>query len=97
MYGYQVHAWGSEPVWGELSEPVPGPDEVLIEVEACSVGLTVLNCMNGDLDNDPQLLPRVPGHELIGRVAALGAGADSSLLGRRVAAYFYLVCGQCEA
>lgn len=97
MYGYRVHAWGSEPVWGELADPVPGPDEVLIEVEACSVGLTVLNCMNGDLDNDTQLLPRVPGHELIGRVTALGARADSSLLGRRVAAYFYLVCGRCDA
>lgn len=97
MHGYQVHGWGSEAVWGELADPVPGPDEVLIEVEACSVGLTVLNCINGDLDNDPQLLPRVPGHELIGRVTALGAGADSTLLGRRVAAYFYLVCGQCEA
>jgi len=97
MYGYRVNAWGSAPVWGELPDPIPGPNEVLVDVEACSVGLTVLNCMNGDLDNDPQLLPRVPGHELIGRVTALGAGADSSLLGKRVAAYFYLVCGECDA
>ena len=77
MHGYQVRAWGSEPVWGDLDDPVPGPDEVLIEVEACSVGLTVLNCMNGDLDNDPQLLPRVPGPEFVGRVTTLGASRDA--------------------
>lgn len=76
---------------------MPGQGEVLINVEACSVGLTVLNCMNGDLDDQPGLLPRVPGHELIGRVASAGAGADSGLVGRRVAAYFYLVCGDCVA
>jgi D-arabinose 1-dehydrogenase-like Zn-dependent alcohol dehydrogenase len=97
MYGYRVNAWGSEPVWDELPDPIPGPNEVLVDVEACSVGLTVLNCMNGDLDNDPQLLPRVPGHELIGRVSGLGPGADPSLMGKRVAAYFYLVCGECAA
>lgn len=97
MYGYRAHSWGSDPVWEELPDPTPGVGEVLIEVEACSVGLTVLNCLNGDLDNNPELLPRIPGHEFIGRVIALGAGAEASLLGRRVAAYFYLVCGLCDA
>ena len=97
MYGYRVNAWGSSPVWAELADPTPGANEVLVEIEACSVGLTVLNCINGDLDNDPSLLPRVPGHELIGRVAALGPGADASLMGKRVAGYFYLTCGQCVA
>ena len=61
------------------------------------MGLTVLNCMNGDLDDSPELLPRVPGHEFIGRVSSVGPGADPSLVGRRVAAYFYLVCGECAA
>lgn len=97
MHGYRAHAWGSDPVWEELPDPSPDAGEVLVEVEACSVGLTVLNCLNGDLDNHPQLLPRIPGHEFIGRVTALGAGADSRLLGRRVAAYFYLACGRCRA
>ncbi len=92
-----MHSWGAELVWEELPDPVPGQGEVLIDVEACSVGLTVLNCMNGDLDDAPGLLPRVPGHELIGRVTSAGPGADSALLGRRVAAYFYLVCGECAA
>lgn len=97
MHGYRVHEWGADPLWEELADPEPAAGEVLIDVEACSVGLTVLNCINGDLANDPALLPRVPGHELIGRVIAAAPGAESGLIGRRVAAYFYLVCGECPA
>ena len=95
MEGYRVHEWGTAPVWEEIPDPSPGPGEVLIDVEACSVGLTVLNCINGDLDNNPDLVPRVPGHELVGRVTEAGPGADPSLVGRRIVAYFYLVCGTC--
>ncbi len=60
------------------------------------MGLTVLNCINGNLGDDPALLPRVPGHELVGRVTEVGDGADAGLVGRRVVAYFYLICGRCE-
>lgn len=93
--GYRVRRWGEDPRWESFSVPSPAPDEVLVQVEACGVGLTVLNCINGDLGNDPALLPRVPGHELVGRVVELGEGADRGLMGRRVVAYFYLVCGSC--
>ena len=95
MYGYRIDQWGAEPTWQLLPEPVVGPGEVLIDVEACGVGLTVLNCINGDLSNDPALLPRVPGHELVGRVIDIGPGTETTLLGRRVVAYFYLTCGTC--
>lgn len=97
MLGYRVHRWGTEPVWDEMSEPAPSPDEVLIDVESCGVGLTVLNCINGDLSDDDTLLPRVPGHELVGRVIDAGPAAGGDLIGRRVVAYFYLVCGSCPA
>jgi propanol-preferring alcohol dehydrogenase len=97
MQGYRVRNWGTDPEWEEMPDPTPGPDEVLVEVEACGVGLTVLNCINGDLSNDPALLPRVPGHELVGRVSAAGPGSGADLVGRRVVAYFYLVCGTCPA
>ncbi len=59
------------------------------------MGLTVLNAMRGDLGNDPSLLPRVPGHELVGIVTGAGSDVDLSLVGRRVVAYFYLACGSC--
>lgn len=96
MFGYRLAAWGAEPVWEELAVPAPGEGELLIEVEACSVGLTVLNCMAGDLANDPALLPLVPGHEAVGRVVSAGPGSDAALVGRRVVAYFYLTCGTCS-
>lgn len=93
--GYRVQRWGEDPIWESFAVPEPGPGEVLVEVEACGVGLTVLNCINGNLGDQPELLPRVPGHEFAGRVTAVGEGADPELVGRRVVAYFYLVCGHC--
>ena len=96
QHGYQVQRWGDAPVWEDLPRPRPQPGEVLVQVEACGVGLTVLNCINGNLGNDPALLPRVPGHELVGRVVARGPGVDAALEGRRVVAYFYLSCDACH-
>lgn len=94
--GYRLHAWGEEPRWEAVDVPDPGPGEVLVEVEACGVGLTVLNCMNGDLDDSTDLLPLTPGHEVVGRVAALGEGVVSPRVGDRVMAYFYLSCFRCR-
>jgi len=94
--GLRVRAWGADPVEDELPRPQPEAGEVLVQVEACGVGLTVLNCINGDLGNDPELLPRVPGHELAGRVVARGPGVPARLEGRRVVAYFYLSCESCR-
>ncbi len=95
MKGFRIHSWGSQLQWEEIEETQPGPGEVAVDVEACGVGLTVLNCIRGDLGNAPELLPRVPGHEIVGRVTEVGEGDDAGLIGRRVVAYFYLSCGHC--
>lgn len=95
MFGYRIEQWGQPLVWGEVGESVPDHDEVVIDVEACGVGRTVLNCIDGQLDDGRATLPRVPGHELVGRVAAVGDRTDEGLVGRRVVAYFYLFCGVC--
>jgi propanol-preferring alcohol dehydrogenase len=79
----------------EVPEPRPSDNEVLIEVEACSVGLTVLNAIRGDLGSDPGNLPRIPGHELVGRIVDVGPSTDPGRVGERVMAYFYLFCGRC--
>ncbi len=97
MFGYRIHSWGSEPVWEEIPDPTPGPGDVLVEVESCSIGLTVLNYIRGNLSDGEAGLPRVPGHELVGRVVSAGPGSDRSLIGRRIGGYFYLVCGHCPA
>ncbi|MGH2699091.1 MAG: alcohol dehydrogenase catalytic domain-containing protein [Actinomycetota bacterium] len=94
--GYRLHRWGDAPRWESFSLPDPGRGEVLIRVEACGVGLTVLNCMNGALGDAPELLPVTPGHEVVGRIAAVGDGVDSEAIGNRVVAYFYLSCFRCR-
>ncbi|MGH2735527.1 MAG: alcohol dehydrogenase catalytic domain-containing protein [Actinomycetota bacterium] len=94
--GWRLHSWGGQPNWEEIVIPGPGPGEILVEVEACGVGLTVLNCINGDLDDSGKLLPLTPGHEVVGRVAALGEGVASPAIGDRVMAYFYLACFRCS-
>jgi propanol-preferring alcohol dehydrogenase len=95
--GYRLHQWGGPLNWESFDVPPPQAGEVLIRVEACGIGLTVLNCIRGDLANDTARLPRVPGHEIVGRVEATGPGVSSPSPGERVMAYFYLACGRCEA
>lgn len=91
-----IERWDGPLLDGERPTPRPGSGEVLVAVEACGVGLTVLNCLRGNLGNDPADLPRIPGHELVGTVTEVGPGADPALVGRRVMAYFYLLCGRCR-
>ena len=64
--------------------PVPSPDagEILIAVAACGVCRTDLHVVDGELP-DPKL-PIVPGHEIVGRVAAIGAGVAGFAIGQRV-------------
>jgi propanol-preferring alcohol dehydrogenase len=76
--------------------PRAGDGEAVVKVEACGVGLTVLNYMNGNQQRRAELLPRIPGHELVGTVVEVGAGVTTPKVGERVMAYFYLACGGCD-
>jgi propanol-preferring alcohol dehydrogenase len=66
----------------DLPEPRPGPGEVLLEVGACGVCRTDLHIVDGELDRPK--LPLVPGHQIVGRVAAAGDGAGRFAEGDRV-------------
>jgi len=78
-----------------LADPVAGPGQVLIRVSACGVCRTDLHVYEGDL-TEPKL-PLVPGHEIVGRVAALGAGVERFRLGERVGVpWLGFTCGVCE-
>jgi len=66
----------------ELPDPEPGPGQVLIEVRACGVCRTDLHIVDGEL-GEPKL-PLVPGHQVVGVVVGLGAGAERFALGERV-------------
>ena len=95
--GYRIHEWGGPLRWEPFDVPEPRAGEVRVRVEACGIGLTVLNCIRGDLANDAARLPRVPGHEIVGRVDVVGPDVTTPVVGQRVMAYFYLVCGACDA
>ena len=66
----------------EIPKPEPGPGQLLVEVKACGVCRTDLHIVDGDL-TEPKL-PLVPGHQIVGTVAALGPGAEGFEVGDRV-------------
>lgn len=77
----------------ERPEPVPGPGEVRIRLEACGVCRTDLHVVDGDLPHP--MLPIVPGHEIVGRVEAMGEGVGLKL-GQRVGVpWLGHTCGHC--
>ncbi|MEK7847701.1 MAG: zinc-dependent alcohol dehydrogenase family protein [Chloroflexota bacterium] len=79
----------------ELPQPTPGPGQVLIEVSACGLCHTDLHIVEGELP--ARKLPVVPGHQIVGRVAALGPGVTRWRVGERVGLpWLYSTCGQCE-
>jgi propanol-preferring alcohol dehydrogenase len=96
MRAQVLHAWGDTLAWETVPTPRLDAGEVLVRVEACGVGLTVLNYMNGTQARRPEWLPRIPGHELVGTIAEVGAGVTTLRVGERVMAYFYLACGHCD-
>jgi propanol-preferring alcohol dehydrogenase len=66
----------------DIPEPVPGPEQILVKVNACGVCRTDLHIVDGDLP--AHKLPLVPGHQIAGTVAALGRGAEGFEIGDRV-------------
>jgi len=58
----------------ELPAPQAGPGQVLLRVLACGVCRTDLHILEGELP--PHRSPVVPGHQIVGEVVALGAGAE---------------------
>jgi propanol-preferring alcohol dehydrogenase len=76
-------------------DPTPAGGELLIEVRTCGVCHTELDEIEGR--TPPPRLPIVLGHQVVGRVAALGAGTTTFRLGDRVGvAWIFSACGHCE-
>lgn len=79
----------------ERPDPVAGPGEIRLKVEACAVCRTDLHVVDGELDHPK--LPLVPGHEIVGIIDAVGQGVDASRLGRRVGVpWLGHTCGICS-
>jgi propanol-preferring alcohol dehydrogenase len=78
----------------EIPIPQPKPGEILVKVSACGVCHTELDEIEGRL---PPKLPVILGHEIIGRVEKLGAGANKFKTGDRVGiAWIHSACGKCQ-
>jgi alcohol dehydrogenase, propanol-preferring len=78
----------------ERERPVPGPGQVLLAVRACGVCRTDLHLVDGELP-DPRL-PVIPGHEIVGAIAACGPGVSDRRVGERVGVpWLGGACGHC--
>lgn len=66
----------------EVPVPEPGPGQIQLAVTACGICRTDLHVVDGDLA-EPRL-PLIPGHQIVGRVTALGEGVSGIAIGHRV-------------
>jgi alcohol dehydrogenase, propanol-preferring len=81
-------------VMREREVPQPATGEILIEIAACGVCRTDLHVVDGELPHPK--LPIVPGHEIVGHVAALGEGVSGFTLTERVGVpWLGATCGVC--
>ncbi len=79
----------------EVADPAPGPGELLVRVSACGICRTDLHIVLGELP--PRRTPVIPGHQVVGEVAALGSGVSGFSVGARVgAAWLHHTCGVCR-
>ncbi|HYM32490.1 MAG TPA: zinc-dependent alcohol dehydrogenase family protein [Candidatus Cybelea sp.] len=91
----RLHRAGEPLRLDTVAQPEPGPGQISVEVAACGVCRTDLHVCHGELAHPK--LPIVPGHEIVGRVAALGPGVERFRIGERVGVpWLGLTCGACS-
>ncbi len=79
----------------DIAVPAPGPGQIRIRVRCCGVCHTDLHILEGDLQLPK--LPLTPGHQIVGRIDAVGAGVKNFGIGDRVGVpWLYSTCGHCE-
>lgn len=94
MQAMVLHTVRAPLIMEERPLPSPGAGEILVAVEACAVCRTDLHVVDGDLPHPK--LPVIPGHEIVGRVEALGSGVNGFKLGERVGIpWLGHTCGRC--
>jgi propanol-preferring alcohol dehydrogenase len=79
----------------ETEKPLPGPTDVLVKVLACGVCRTDLHVVDGELPNPT--IPVVPGHEIVGRIEAVGSEVTTLAPGTRIGIpWLGWACGACD-
>jgi D-arabinose 1-dehydrogenase-like Zn-dependent alcohol dehydrogenase len=95
MKAVQVRGAGGALELVEREAPEPGPGQVRLAVEACGICHSDAIVKEGWM---PVAYPRVPGHEVVGRVDAVGAGVAAWKVGDHVGVGWHGGhCGQCTA
>jgi propanol-preferring alcohol dehydrogenase len=80
--------------WTELADRLPGSGEIRVRVLACGVCRTDLHVVDGELPHTE--VPVVPGHEIVGRIDAIGADVTGLSVGERVGIpWLGHTCGVC--
>lgn len=76
----------------EVETPVPGPEDLLVRVEACGICGTDRHLLHGEFPSTP---PVTLGHEFCGIVEAMGADVKGLKLGARITGDPNISCGRC--
>lgn len=94
MNAMMLNKIGAPLEWMELPDRQPGAGEIRVTVSACGVCRTDLHVVDGELP-DPKL-PIIPGHEIVGRIDAIGTGVEGLSIGERVGIpWLGHTCGVC--
>jgi propanol-preferring alcohol dehydrogenase len=94
MYAMVLKKIGTALEWTELPERQPGPGQIRVKVAACGVCRTDLHVVDGELPNPK--VPIIPGHEIVGRIDAVGSDVEGMNLGERVGIpWLGHTCGVC--
>jgi alcohol dehydrogenase, propanol-preferring len=95
MHAMVLKKLGAALEWTEIADRQPGQGRIRVKVTACGVCRTDLHVVDGELP-DPKL-PIIPGHEIVGRIDAIGAGVESLRIGERVGIpWLGHTCGICR-
>ena len=94
MHAMVLNRPGTALEWTERPEPRPEQGQIRVKVAACGVCRTDLHLLDGELPNPK--LPIVPGHEIVGRIDAIGADVVGFEVGERVGIpWLGHTCGIC--
>jgi propanol-preferring alcohol dehydrogenase len=95
MHAMVLKQLGRPLEWTELPDRGPGLGEIRVQVLACGVCRTDLHVVDGELPH-PQV-PIIPGHEIVGRIDAVGSGVVGLAIGQRVGIpWLGHTCGVCS-
>src|ERR1700758_398614 len=94
MFAMVLKEPGTPLTWMERPDPTPDRGEVRVKVDACGICRTDLHVVDGEL---PDLrYPIVPGHEVVGRIEAMGRDVSDLSVGMRVGVpWLGFTCGTC--